>query len=210
MGKNKDNIHNNLKNYIPIKELNIKEFNVKRNGNNYHFVDDNGMEVVQIVNTEFPSGKVTGYIEKRKFPNSAYMLYCEYNVNGALVKTLISFHGMEAGFMCFYDVSGEIIKKEDLDILYKFSIDNLIDKMRMEYDIDIVDTKICINVSRGVYKKYNNNPLYCVYINGDIISGQFICYVIDGDTGETLFTTTRYKGEKKGALTDEYFNSLKK
>ena len=210
MEKNKDNIHGNLKKYIPIKELNIKEFDAKRKGSHCHFVDVNGMEVVQTVNAEFPSGEVIRYIEKRKFPGSAYMFYSEYNAKGILVKTLIAFHGTEVGFMRFYDTSGEIIKKEDLDISYKFSTDNLIEKMKAEYGIDIVDTKICYNVTRGIYKEHNNNPLYCVYINGDMVSGQFICYVIDGNTGETLFTTIRNRGEKKDSIADEYFNSLKK
>lgn len=205
----KDNIHNNLKNYILQKEINLKEFNTKREGNSYSFIDNDGMEVEQTVNSKFPSGKVTGYFEYRKYPNSAYEIYSEYSADGKLTKSLILFHGMEIGFMYFYNTYGEIISKEDLDVAYKFSVDNLINKMKTQYDIDIVDTQICVSITRGIYKEYNNSPLYCVEAHEDKAINLLIYYVVDGNTGETLFTTNRYLFDEREAVTDEYFNSLK-
>jgi uncharacterized protein YxeA len=201
--------YNIFKDFEPAKEFNIKEFDAKGDGNDYHFVDSNGMEVKQRLFDEFPSGKVTNYVENRNYPNSAYKFYSEYDANGKLLKTSISFYGMVVGFMCFYNTAGEIIKKEDWDMPYKFSVDNLIDKMKTEYDIDIVDTKICNDILRGVYEKHGNNPLYDVYLYGHPMKYQLICYVIDGNTGETLFTTTRHIRENREPITDEYFNSLK-
>ena len=209
MENNKEDMHDNLKNYIPVKELNIKEFNAKSKRGKRNFVDG-GMEVEQWVDDEFPSGKVIGYIENRKYPNSAYKFYSEYDENGKLVKTSISFYGMITGFVCVYNTVGETIKKEDWDIPYKFSIDDLIDKMRTEYDIDIADTRICNSIDRGVDEEYNNTPLYNMYLFGDPIKYQLICYVIDGNTGETLFITTRHIRENRESINDEYYNSLKK
>ena len=210
MKQNNKETHNVFKDYIPVKQLNIKEFNAKRNSSNCYFIDDNGIAVEQTVSTKFPSGEVTDYIENRKFSNSGYEFYSEYDASGKLVKTLVSFYGMETGFMCFYNLLGEIIKKEDLDIHYKFSIDGLIDKMKAEYKVDITDTRICFNVVRGIYEKHNDIPLYSVYLYGVPVRSQLICYVIDGNTEKTLFTTTRYLNEKRESITDEYFNSLKK
>lgn len=209
MENNKDNLHDNFKNHIPLKRFNIKEFNTKGDGNKYHFIDNNGMEVSQRVDDLFPSGKVIKYIEIRKYPNSAYEIYNEYDANGILKKSLISFHGMEVGFMYFYNADGEIIHKENLDVLYKFSIDDLINKMKVEHNIDIVNTNVCISITRGIYKEYDNNPLYCIEVYEDKAIGKLICYVIDGNTGKTLFTTNRYLFEEKESITDEYFNSLK-
>ncbi|MCL1786412.1 MAG: hypothetical protein FWG38_00380 [Defluviitaleaceae bacterium] len=209
MEENKDNLHDNLKNYIPVKEFNIEEFNAKRNRNTCRFVDEEGMEVEQTVSTEYPSGKVKKYWEHRKYPNSGYKFYSEYDANGILVETSISFYGMVTGFICFYNTSGNIINKEDWDEPYKFSIDDLINKMKTQYDIDIVDTRICSVISRGVYDKYNNTPLYSVYLYGDPKEHQLICYVIDGNTGKTLYATTRYIRDDRKSIIDEYFNSLK-
>ena len=211
MEHNTENLHDNLKNYIPIKEFDIKKFNAKcGERSSYHFVDENGMEVEQWVNDEFsPRRRVFGYTEKRRFPNSAYMFYSEYDANGKLIKTHISFHGMVTEFIYFYNTDGEIIKKEDRDMPYKFSIDNLIRKMEKEYNVDIVDTRICNRVLRGVYGEYNNIPLYEVCLFG-ISRTQVICYLIDGNTGETLFTTTRNLRELRESIADEYLNSLKK
>ena len=208
MEQDKRKTHNVFENYNPIKQFNIKGFNAKNKRGEYNFVDD-GMEVLQMKNVEYPSGKVNGYYEYRKYPNSAYEFFSEYDVNGFLLHTIVTFHSIEFGIVKHYDSSGNIVKEENLDIPYKFSIDDLIDKMKAEYDVNITDSRICVSVDRGIEEKYNSNPLYDVYINADPTGRQQICYVIDGLTGETLFTTTRYRGEKRGSLTDEYFNSLK-
>lgn len=209
MEKNKKETHNVFENYNPIKLFNIKGFNAKNKNGEYNFVEG-GMEVNQMENVEYPLGKVNGYYEYRKYPNSAYEFFSEYDVNGFLLHTLITFYSIEFGIVKYYDRSGSIVKEENLDIPYKFSIDDLINKMKAEYDVNITDSRICVGVDRGIEEKYNNNPLYCVYINADPTGRQQVCYVIDGFTGETLYTTMRYKGEKRGALTDEYFNSLNK
>ena len=211
MEQNKKETYNVFKDYIPAKKINITDFNIRRGKrSDCHFIDDNGMEVYQRANIEYPSGKVEDYWEYRKYPNSAYEFTSNYDAKGLLLKTITTFHDTLFGLIKYYDDSGNVTKEEDLDIPYKFSIDDLITKMKTEYNVNITDSRICQRISRGIEVEYNNSPLYCVYMAADPISGQFLCYVIDGITGETLYTTTRYRGEKRGALTDEYFDSLKK
>jgi len=210
MEQKKKETYNVFNDYFPAEKFDITEFNVKRKGkDDYYFIDNNDMEVHQFVDEEYPF-KVRGYWEKRKYPNFAYEFVSAYNAKGLLLHTVTIFQSVEFGLVKYYDDSGNVTKEEDLDIPYKFSIDDLITKMKTEYNVDITDSRICRSIGRGIEAEYNNSPLYDVYMVADPISGQFLCYVIDGITGETLYTTTRYRGEKRGALTDEYFNSLKK
>jgi hypothetical protein len=97
-----------------------------------------------------------------------------------------------------------------LDTPYPFSIDDLIDKMKEEYSVDIIDSRICHSVSREVYEEYGNLPLYVVYLWGVPVKSRVVGYLIDGNTGETLFTATRNIREQSEPLVVEYFNSLKK
>jgi hypothetical protein len=201
--------YNVFKDYSPVKQFDVKTFNAKNLYGTYRFTDEDGMEVEQTVDEEFPSGKVKGYYEYRRFPLSAYRFYSEYNANGSLIQTVTVFFGIECGFAISYNTSGKIIKKENLDVPFKFSIENLIAKMKDEYDLDVVDISICADIDRGVYRKYKNKPLYGVYLHGIPPTGQLFCYVIDGDTGETLYSTTRFVFDNKLSLVDEYFHSLK-
>jgi len=207
MENQKYNLHYNFKDYIPHKNFNTKEFYAKSDGYKYQFIDDDGMKVEQTLNIGFSPEEVVGYFEYRRFPFSAYRFYSEYDANGNLTLTATAFFGITSGFACYYNKSGEVIKKENLDVQFKFSIDDLIAKMKNEYDLDVVDIRICVDIERGVYKNHKNKPLYGVYLP-IIPVGQRFCYVIDGDTGETLYSTTRFIFDNKFSLADEYFNSL--
>ena len=211
MEQNKKETYNVFKDYIPAKKFNINEFNAKGKGkNDYRFIDNNGIEVHQFMDIDYSSEKIDGYWEYRKYPNSAYEFISNYNVKGLLLHTITTFHNTQFGLIKYYDASGNVTKEEDLDIPYKFSIDNLIYKMETEYNVDITDLRICQSASRGVYEEHNNIPLYDVWIKGDPTRAEFLCYVVDGITGETLFTTIRHSNDKQGSLTDNYFDSLKK
>ena len=206
MEQTKKETHNVFKDYQPARQLNINKFNANSEKNHYHFIDDNGMEVHQFADAEFPSGKINKYWEKRKYPNSAYEFYSEYDAKGLLMKTLTSFYTAEIGVMCFYDVSGNITQKENLDAPYKFSLDDLIDKMKDEYEIDILTPNLIWDVNRYVVDK-ENMPFYEVKVRDLVRIGIIHVYFIDGNTGETLLITTReteWSGQPSERVLDEY------
>ena len=76
--------------------------------------------------------------------------------------------------------------------------------MKKEYNIDIVDIRICSQARRGILDNNNNNkPIYSISMYGATES-QLICYLIDGNDGKTLFTTTRnLRGDRKGSIIDD-------
>lgn len=82
--------------------------------------------------------------------------------------------------------------------------------MKNEYDIDLLDVKHAISISRYEEKKDVNLPLYEIWYNySPSIRRLVSCYLINGTNGETLFTIKRYLGDKKGSLLDNYLDSLK-
>jgi len=214
MEQNNNETHNVFKDYEPAKQLNIQEFDVKR-GERYEcsFTDDKGMEVYQFADVEFPSGKVNKYWEKRNYPNSAYTFYSEYDAKGNIGKSLTIFHTVPIGIINYYDISGNIIKKENTDELFKFGVDDLIDKMKDEYKTDILIPSLMWDVNRYVAEEMNMS-FYEVSVR-DLLRDFIIhIYLIDGTTGETLLITTReteWNGsETEESIIDEYFNSLNK
>jgi hypothetical protein len=152
-------------------------------------------------------GKVNGYWENRKYPNSPYRFVCSYDANGLLIHTLTTFYSIEFGVIRYYDNLGNITQEKDLDIPYKFCIDNLIDKMSDEYEIDILNSKLIWDVNRYFMKEINI-PFYEISVRDLIITdGIIYVYLINGSTGETLLITTReteWNGEVEEKVYDEY------
>jgi len=207
MAQNQKETHNVFANYTPAKQFDIKKFNAKSNGNiDYQFVDNNGMEVYQLLDEEYPSEKVNGYYEKRKYPNSAYTFVSGYDASGLLTHTITRFYDVQFGTIKYYDNSSKVIREDNLDIPYKFSVDDLIDKMKKEYDIDILNTKLIRNIKRYFEEKINM-VFYEVMIWDLVIDGIMHIYLINGNTGETLLITNReteWSRQPKERVVDEY------
>ena len=101
-------------------------------------------------------------------------------------------------------------KEIDYDKPYKFSIEDLIKKMKDDYKVDLLDVKHVISLYRYEEKKELNIPLYEIWYNYDDLNRNNVeCYLINGTTGETLFTIKRFLGDKKGSLLQNYLDSLK-
>lgn len=190
-----------------VKKFDIKSFNANNKYGKYEFTTADGIEVIQYEITTSDSEKTIGYYENRAYINSPYKYYNEYDILGNLIISNISFYNINTGIGKWYDLSGNIVKTKNFDADYPFSINMLIEKMKNEHDIDIMDAENCKRISRAIYKEYYNTPLYSIWIETNS-TGLNICYLINGNTGETLFTTTRFPEEKKGSLFDEYMESL--
>ena len=207
MEQTKKETHNVFKDYQPARQFNINEFNLKSRGENKcRFVDGNGVEVYQFTNPEFPSGKINKYWENRNYPNSGYEFVCSYDANGLLLHSLTTFYNIEFGVIQYYDSSGNVTNKKDLDAPYKFSLDDLIDKMKDEYEIDISNTELTDDVSRGFVDKINL-PVYEVRLKDLLTPAMVHIYLINGNTGETMLITSRetmWNGQPSERVLDEY------
>ena len=195
-----------------VMKFDIKAFNANSKYGVYKFIDTNGAEVEQTEESEFPSGKVTGYYEYRKYPNSPYEYYNEYNASGNIIKSSTSFYNTTTGIAKEYDSAGNIIKETDFDSGYPFSIAMLIEKMKEEYEIDLLNKKNKV-VYRFLEQKYLHILMYRIEHSVDIPPKYRDIYLIDGKTGEMLYRAKRPFREdvfnKPEPVEAEYANSKK-
>ena len=94
----------------------------------------------------------------------------------------------------------------DYDKNYKFSINDLIEKMREEHDVDILD-KYRVITSR-MYNDTLNQSFYRLTVRPFQGAEQFTAYIIYGNTGATLLQKSMWSGE--GNIYDLYLETLKK
>ena len=99
-----------------------------------------------------------------------------------------------------YDENGELIKETDWDSGYQFSIDSLIEKMKKEYDIDVLNRE-----NTWVYRSYGEEKFYEV---GDRRNYPTDWFLLDGNTGALLYRA--FLEEDDEALYEQYVKYLKK
>jgi hypothetical protein len=196
------------------KKFDITKFKKRNKYGRFEFIDSNGEEVVQLLDDNFPSGKINAYLEYRKYPNSPYELSFVYDIDGNLVQSVKTFYGVLCENKFVFDKNGNVVSTENFDIHYKFSIPELIDKMKMDYQIDLLDGANN-NISRYIEDKFLNIPIYEVFhVINNVEAKYKIVFLIDGNSGRTLYTTKRplWKNDMKKSLSivEEYFNSLNK
>jgi hypothetical protein len=86
--------------------------------------------------------------------NSPYYKFKKFSLKtNRLLLIGTEFYDIHVGIWESYDETGQLIKKIDYDKPYKFSIEDLIKKMKNEYDIDLLDVKHAISISRYEEKK---------------------------------------------------------
>ncbi|WP_300728366.1 hypothetical protein [uncultured Bacteroides sp.] len=108
---------------VPLR-FNISVFNRNKDGSQYHFIDKNGVDVRQIVWHDYKTQKIKGYTEERN-PNSGYLYRGDYDADGLLKSYKISFYDV-ALKKYSREPSGNFVLSEDYDVLYKFTIEDLI------------------------------------------------------------------------------------
>ncbi|WET48451.1 hypothetical protein PYS58_17960 [Chryseobacterium indologenes] len=132
---------------------------------------------------------------EEKGVNSPYLTSKIFFKNNNLKSIGRNFYSFPIGIFKEYDESGKLIREVNNDAPYKFSIDDLINKIKKEYDVDIVgdykdSDKTKIMVSRwlgykedwSIYKK--NVPMYQVSIRDK--EGAPIVLEINALTGDTI------------------------
>jgi hypothetical protein len=80
----------------------------------------------------------TYYAERKRLGNSAYSTYKVYNENLNMIQESEQFqNGMIMGWQAEYDDMGKLVKTYDADKDFNFTIDDLIKKIKEEYNVDL-------------------------------------------------------------------------
>lgn len=173
-----------IKNPITKKENKMEYFDKvkfddnKKNGE-YRFTLSDNTEVRQMG----PFDDST-YSEEGKKINLPYRYAKTFFSKSLSLKSEgITFLGLPIGIDKFYDENGNLVKEVNHDLPYKFSIDDLREKIKKEFDLDIVKDynfkePSAIKVSRSFYGKV---PSY--YQVAFEKMGKTIYLEIDGTTG---------------------------
>ena len=126
-----------------------------------------------------------------------YILYKSYFPNKSLKVIGRRFYDFYIGKWQVYDENGKLIKEEEEDAPYKFSVDQLIKKIKKEYDLDIEKNTKTTIVDRWLAPELNKKPFYSVSFRGKEGSTKWDYILVDGSTGETLFTSFFYFGDEE-------------
>lgn len=119
------------------------------------------------------------------------------------------FYKIPFGIDMTYDETGKPIKETNYDKPYKFSIHDLIEKVKKEYSIDLEDKKQGGSVRRFEEPKLNNKAFYEVTFESKENPLKRDYILIDGTTGETLYKSYYFtKGEGEYPY-DVYLKNLK-
>lgn len=181
----------------------IDTFNYYKDGDEYHYTDKNGMNVRQIVWYVVDSDEIEGYIEERSKPGSGYHYTGLYYPDGSLKTYIVSFYDADIKKQD-YDSRGQLIRLEDYELVYKFTVNDLIRMFLHTLNLDIRDTRICRGVERDTADEYLSCPYYLVKVSKAIDSWQYTGYLIHGHTGKILFQVDRTVNDKRGSILDNY------
>ncbi len=113
----------------------------------------------------------------------------------------------------YYDENGNLKEERSYDEPYKFSVNQLIKKMKKEYHINLAvdDKDRDIDVYRGILRKIK--PCYVVYYLSEEREN-FKRLLIDGTTGKTLvfqkLTIDSARYENPPSVHEIYFDSINK
>jgi hypothetical protein len=81
--------------------------------------------------------------------------------------------------------------------------------MKEKYNYDLMNVDKTYNLKRYVDLEKTKLPLYEVYYRDDKNTLMLHSYVINGNTGEILFSTLRSTQGKQGSLYDAFIKAFK-
>jgi len=125
-----------------------------------------------------------GYIEIIQVLNSPIKITKSYFKNTGNIKTISKeFSGCPIGFWNAYNENGKLVKQTNWDKNYSFSVYDLAEKFKKEFDIDIMHTNLPLYaiVSRG----YDKFSYYEVSISRLCMCDSRVIRV-DGNSGKIL------------------------
>ena len=124
-----------------------------------------------------------------------------------LIASAKYFYNVEIGVGKQYDNIGKLIKEEDYDKGYSFSIENLVQKISNEYHINLEDIREEAFVKR---RKEKDELYYEVHIKDKKLFDKYRYILVDGKEGTILFDTLyNFRGYNEVSPFDQYLKSLK-
>lgn len=147
-------------------------------------------------------------VEEKEIDSPYELTKSYYTKNNQLKLSINKFYSLSYGFLREYDENGNLIKEKDLDKNYKFSINDLIKKMKNEFGIDITDINKTQDVYRYSLNKKVDKAFYEVSIKSEIGGEVLKQFLIDGNTGKLLYRINQSPEEKKGDIYNQYLKSL--
>ncbi|WP_303849048.1 hypothetical protein [Apibacter mensalis] len=201
------------------KTFDLKTFKEKiktSNRDSYIYYLDNNICVYQYIE---PDHYIREIIDQEGSP---YRIERRYYPNGKLFTTVKQFYDFDIGDFVSFDENGNREENINCDYKYSFTVDNLIQKMKSLYGIDLNVITEGISVSKAhTTAKKNIEPLYTVYypiiekdsIKRDGAIVQDRTFYIDGSNGKVtiedyveLNSYSETEGEKKGLyVTARYY-----
>ncbi|WP_303838962.1 hypothetical protein [Apibacter mensalis] len=199
------------------KTFDFKTFKEKAtNGKDYFYYLNDNISVYQHIE---PDHYIREVISQE---NSSYSVERRYDPNGKLFTTVRQFYGLNIGDFVSFDENGNREENINCDYLYSFTVEDLIQKMKSLYGIDLSVRTEGISVKKhGTSPKDDIEPLYTVrypliekdsiYRDGAIVQDR--TFYIDGSNGKVtiedyveLNSYLETEGEKKGLyVTARYY-----
>jgi hypothetical protein len=164
-----------------IANFNITDFNTNSINGQRNFINHNGDYVQQFTSTS----EASNFVERRRFKNSSYGIYSEFANDGHLLREGNTFYDYFIGTHHFFDKSGNVIKTENLDQGFQFSIAQLIQKFKTDYHLDLSTRQNEILVVRQF-----DPPTYKVYVREKNYLMNRRVIIIDGNDGGVNLDTT--------------------
>ncbi|WP_456311769.1 hypothetical protein [Pseudomonas shirazensis] len=145
-------------------------------------------------------------VEETSIENKFQGIKVFYESNKSLKIKGRKFYSFSIGKWEYFNESGECLKEVNHDLPFKLSVDDLAKMMKTKYNLDIMDIEKTYNINRYVDSQKTKLSLYEIYYRDEMKPGILNCYVIDGNVGEVLFTTTRFSDteEKQGSLYQKF------
>lgn len=158
-----------------IDKLNTEEYQIILSGN--ESVQQNADSVTRITDEGDGFKK---HIFYNNNPFETIKLYSKETLNIKIEETI--FYNFLTGIAKEYDSQGELIKEVNWDANYRFSVQQLIEKMMRQFNIDLLS-----RTGKGVIRGYDHGYFYLVILNLTANSkGQTRQIKIDGDTGKVI------------------------
>ncbi|KPH14667.1 hypothetical protein [Chryseobacterium sp. ERMR1:04] len=184
-GQNKKNLSSDKIDTLnnPLKKDTMERFNLYKYKNlptdDMGFYKMTNGDLVQLIE----KSDKHGYAERINLNGSSLGVYKEYDMSNILIKTGDFFYQTNVGKWKEFNEKGNLIKEIDYEKPYKFAINDLIEKIKKEYQINLEDKSEGSAAGRTLKDGVFYYEVFLKYKTGE----QKMEYLlIDGTTGKTV------------------------
>ncbi|OXA90471.1 hypothetical protein [Flavobacterium hercynium] len=179
----------NNQNKNEVRYFNIEQYKDWEIDNRYSQAEDDKFLKKDSERVQIWSHKGKIQIERSSVINPYRRTYVYDKKTGILRVFVMEFYQISIGIEKTYDEKGVHLYEIDNDKPYKFSLQQLIEKVKKEYDIDLEDRRQNAVADRWL-EGDAQKPYYEVYMRSKKSPNyEMDCIIIDGTTGEILFKT---------------------